>query len=89
MLIGIGSLINKNTFEAALICKGALIGRKVLNRISAVIIKPALSNVIFLKEQYWVLFFSYCTSMTCQIACRILILDWCLMTHILHMLTAI
>ena len=50
--------------------------------------KPALSNVVFLKGQYWVLFFSYDTLMTCQIACRILILECMLMTHILRMLIA-
>ncbi len=38
-LIGIGALINKNTFEGggALIRKGALIGRRALNRIITVI----------------------------------------------------
>ena len=36
-LNGIGALINKNTFGGALIRKGALIGRRALNRIITVL----------------------------------------------------
>jgi len=32
-IIGIGALINKNTFEGGAYSKGALIGRKALNQI--------------------------------------------------------